>query len=742
MSAPSLARVRELLGSGRYRQARQLCERLTDDGETPELVYLRGLAELLDGRMERAVQWLGRAARSLPGNPAVLSNLGEAQRREGSLERAEISLRKAISLQPDYGAAHYNLGCVLLERDEPQAALDEFTAAHSVEPDNPRYLTARADALRITGRVDRAIESYGQALVLDPGLAAAHSNLGLLLLLRGREEEAIEHCRQAVALAPDNGIMHMNLGRCLVRMERLDEAMDCYADALELMPDSAELCTQIGKVWLEVENLPQAEHWFTRARQADESHLEARVGLAAALREAKFHDEAIGQLETLLEEHPDVVSAYVELAETRWDSGDAEGAIANLHKALELAPHLAGLHAKIGHVLASAGAVDEALTCFRAALELNPRNVNALHGLGTTLRGELPKADLDDVVGLLGNPQYREGALSALNNCLAHVYDGRQDYARAAEHAKAANRQQWIHRSRRGWEYEPQEFTAQVDHIMREFEPAVFEKHRNSGNASPLPVFVVGMPRSGTTLTEQILACHPRVLGVGEREFAAQSGAFLMRARADGAAPGRLQDASARDIRSVADGYLDTLDRMRRLQKPGAEHVVDKCPDNYLLLGWLALLFPNVHIIHCRRDARDVAVSCWLTQFGRIRWACHEDHIAHRIGQYRRVMAHWRAVLPVPMLEIDYEETVSDTEAVARRMLEFIGLNWDPACLAPHRSDRLVRTASVTQVRKPVYRDSVARWQRYEFYLADLFRQIDAWTGTEYASTDKQNKPA
>jgi hypothetical protein len=152
-----------------------------------------------------------------------------------------------------------------------------------------------------------------------------------------------------------------------------------------------------------------------------------------------------------------------------------------------------------------------------------------------------------------------------------------------------------------------------------------------------------------------------------------------------------------------------------------ADRVVDKLPDNYLYLGMIVTLFPKARIIHCRRDPRDVAVSCWMTNFRHIHWASDPGHIAARFADYRRVMVHWRRVLPVPVLEVDYEETVVDLERVARRLVDWCGLPWDPACLDFHRTARPVRTASVTQVRQPIYRRSVARWKHYEGTLKSLF---------------------
>src|SRR5262249_6384654 len=182
-------------------------------------------------------------------------------------------------------------------------------------------------------------------------------------------------------------------------------------------------------------------------------------------------------------------------------------------------------------------------------------------------------------------------------------------------------------------------------------------------------------------------------------------------ARLDGAA-----------IRSAGERYLDRLGELDAT----APRIVDKMPDNTLYLGFLAAIFPRAKFIHCRRDLRDVAVSCWMTNFRQIRWASDPDHIASRFAEYRRLMEHWRAVLPVPVLEVAYEDTVADLEGVARRLVDWCGLGWEPACLEFHTTRRPVRTASVTQVRQPLYTSSVARWRHYEPALGGLFARLAA----------------
>ncbi len=264
----------------------------------------------------------------------------------------------------------------------------------------------------------------------------------------------------------------------------------------------------------------------------------------------------------------------------------------------------------------------------------------------------------------------------------------------------------------RGRLYDPREHALVVDRLISACTPDFFRRVAGFGVPSELPVFIVGLPRSGTTLVEQVLAAHSEVFAAGEIHLAVDTMNALTGHVADAV------EAAARLDRETAGRLASAhLEKLRALS-PTARRIVDKMPDNYMLLGPLACLFPRARFIHCRRDLRDVAVSCWITHFKEVRWANDQRHIAARFHDYRRVMEHWRKVLPAPLLEIDYEESVADLESVARRIVAWCGLEWQGACLDFHLAKRPVSTASAVQVRRPVYTTSVARWRHYEQPLA------------------------
>jgi hypothetical protein len=235
-------------------------------------------------------------------------------------------------------------------------------------------------------------------------------------------------------------------------------------------------------------------------------------------------------------------------------------------------------------------------------------------------------------------------------------------------------------------------------------------------------VFIFGLPRSGTTLVEQVLASHSKVFGAGELRLGRQTFEAIPSIVGRSDTPlVCVTDLDKTAIRRLAEWHLKQL---QGLESKPVERIVDKMPDNYIYLGLLAALFPQATFIHCRRDLRDVAVSCWMTDFRSIRWANDPEQIASRFGQYRRLMQHWQSVLPVPIHEIVYEQLVDDFETQAPRLLAACGLEWEPACARFHETARPVRTASVTQVRQPLYRRGLARWKKYERALADLFSRL------------------
>ncbi|MFC1750843.1 sulfotransferase [Pseudomonadota bacterium] len=724
---PSQSKVLALLNEGQLDRAKMEAQALINSNpDHLEAQYAFGMVALISGRYEEAIDWIKKAFEQQSNNAVYACNLAFAYQNHKQTDTAIHYLSLALALDPKYAKAQYNLGSLYIENKQADLAAEQFRTLVKSAPDNMDYLCALADAIRENGKWRQASRLYNRVLKKEPEFARALSNVGALKMNSGKFEDAIADCKKAIEIEPNNYITHKNLGDCLIQLEQLEDAMEAYADAHDINPNSAELCIAIGKVWLDTHELPEAASWFHKAIQLDDGNIAALCGLANIEREEGNIDASIELLTPLLEKAPDDHEVLTAIADSLWEDGDAEGALEHLRHLQAVQPQRASLHAKVGQILSSAGSVPQALEEYKKALAQNPRCIPALNGFAVTERGKLDPSYVETMEKLLKHPRFQAGAKSSLHSGLGFYYDGIKAYEKSATHIRLANKNQWESRVKRGWEYSMEEYEAHIGKLIETYDTDYFErlKSLNIGNPDQTPVFIVAMPRSGTTLTEQILARHSKALGIGERNFAGHSlNAYIATGQQDNKKDfSRLKEIQASHAQQISQHYLARLQELKdKANLPNALRVIDKMPDNYSQLGWILTLFPNAKIIHCQRDPRDVALSCWMTQFGSIRWACHTDHLSHRILQYQRIMQHWRNIIPDRFIEFNYETLVANQEQESRRLIEYIGLEWEPQCLEFYDSDRIVRTASITQVRQPIYKKSVAKWKRYEPYLNDLF---------------------
>jgi hypothetical protein len=390
---------------------------------------------------------------------------------------------------------------------------------------------------------------------------------------------------------------------------------------------------------------------------------------------------------------------------------------------LALRPDFAIAHVNLGGIHEKLGDFAAAESSFRAGISDETSRSPALVRLALLLRGKLPDADVELIGERLAASGQTDSTRVNLLFGLTSVWDGRRDYPRAADCAREANALAGAQLGRRNRSYQPDDHERLVSSLIGSLDRAFLARLSRAGLATKRPVFIVGLPRSGTTLIEQILASHPLVYGAGE----------LALARTDfEAIPGLLGRDHEPPVACIGEINEDVVERLadrhdrllEEIDGGSAARIVDKMPDNYIHLGLISALFPGATFIYCRRDFRDVAVSCWLTGFNSIRWTNATEHIASRFQQHVRLMNHWRSVLTGPIHLVDYETTVADLEATARRLVTACGLDWNANCLEFHRTRRVVRTASFAQVRQPVYPSSVGRWKNYQNELADLFAAL------------------
>jgi tetratricopeptide (TPR) repeat protein len=708
--------------SGRLEEAAKVYDLiLAADAEHADALHLRGILAYQQGELARAVELIGRAIARRPGVAAFYANLGEVHRALGQFDQAGACCRTALELHADQPEALNNWGLALLGQGQIAEAADKFRAAVRLRPNVAMLHNNLGNVLRLQGDLPGAVGCFRRAVQLDPALAEGHSNLGQALLEQHQRREALIHCREAVRLRPASPEACSNLGNVLRELDQFAEAKACYTEAQRLAPGLALPYNNMAQALQEEGYLQESLHWYLQALEREPNSARIHRNVASALAEQENYDSALEHFRAALRLEPESAEAHNGLGQVLHELGKYPEAVAEYREVLRLKPAYAPGYCNLGHILEELGTFDEALMNFRTALRLDPEQAPAYALMATMLRSKLPEEDLTAMHGLLARPHLAPAKRSALHFGMAHVLDARDNYAEAAEHLRQGNglaRDLW---QRQGRGYDPELHRRFVDGALANFTPELFERVRGFGLETERPVFIVGLPRSGTTLTEQILAGHSQVHGAGELSLLRESFEAIPRALQRNAAPMECAPALDREsIRRLGQWHLDSLTAL----DSSAARVVDKMPENYQYLGLIAVLFPNARIIHCRRDLRDVAVSCWMTNFRQLRWANDMEHIASRFEQYRRLMEHWQRVLPTPIFEVEYEDTVADLEGVARRLVDWCDLEWQPACLAFHEVKRPVRTASVTQVRQPIYNRSVARWKHYEDALGPLFARL------------------
>ncbi len=574
-------------------------------------------------------------------------------------------------------------------------------------------------ALRVLGQLDEALTHFRRAVELNPTFASAQSNLGQLLIDLGKPNEALPHCEEAARLQPDIAALQHNLGNARRVTGQFTEARMAYLEAIRLDPNLAKSHAHLGLVLQHTGQLDDALVWFKQAVELSPDEADFWEYLAEYYGELEESAEAIPFWERMLALEPKRARAHNGLGWALQNEARATEAVQHYRTAIELQPDFAGAHLSLGGIHEELGELADAEAAFRKALSLQPAYALPHARLATLLRGKISDSDCAALKERLADPELGEGFRARLLFALAHVRDAQRDFAGAAECTIQANSLSMDLAGRRKHDYVPAEHERFVNNLLTVFGAEFFRCFGESGVASRRPVFIFGLPRSGTTLIEQVLASHSRVYGAGELHLARES--FEAIPAAVGLTKSPIDSVSGLDQATTAALAAQHLGKLHDLDGGRADRIVDKMPDNYMYIGLLAALFPQATFIHCRRDLRDVAVSCWMTDFRSIRWANEPTHIGTRFHQYCRVMDHWRSLSPVPIHEVDYEDTVADIEGVSRRLLTACGLDWEPGCVEFHRTRRPIRTASVVQVRQPVYRQSVGRWRNYESHFAELF---------------------
>ena len=622
----------------------------------------------------------------------------------GQYVELEKRSRRLLDAQPLAGTAWQMLGIAM--RALGKDALPALERAAELLPQDAAALVNLGNAYGRAGRVGEALTCFKQALRLNARFPEAHANLANLQIELGQFQEAEASCREALERRPDYPDALRNLAVAQMHLGRHEEARAGCVRALQLEPDSAATLNALGNVLRQLGKLDEAIACFRRALHIQPQLAEAHLNLANALRSVGQLDAAEAGYRLALECKPEFASAHAELATTLRLQRRTHECEASCARALALDPRQIPALLALAELRADLGQFSAAEEIYRRAMAIDPQAVDPVAGIARlrplTREDSGWLATAHRLINSGGSPSRQ----LQLHFAVGKYFDDTGQYDQAFRHFQRANE---LSRQCRP-AHDRAALTAAVDRLMRaaplDARPAI-AKTPDSSRA----VFVVGMLRSGTTLAEQILAALPSVHGAGELDFwASRFG-------------NSIAENSAAALGKLARGYLDLLESL----SPDAQRVVDKMPTNFFFLGLIHAALPEARVIHMQRNPVDTCLSIYFQQLELANTYANDLHdLAHYCREYRRIMQHWRSLLPPEiLLEVRYEDLVADPETWSRRMVSFIGLPWDPRCLEFYKEQRTVVTASKWQVRQKISNRAVERWRHYANHVGPLLGLIE-----------------
>ena len=650
-------------------------------GPTPaDQAAAAAVAQLNSGNTPAAINIIEQGLRAAPEHPDLLHLAGQLTLMRGNQEQGRELVERAVANAPDIALFRLTLGNV--------------------------YVVDR--------ELDKALAEYRRALRINPRLADAHTNIGITLARQGHQEEAMAALQNAARLDPDNPQAHLNLAVCSAELRRPDQAAVAIHRVEELVSDPpAEMLHQIGNIYRALGMPMDAQDFYRRAleKRPDEAGIWYALGEVRSL--SGEHEPALSALDEA-ERHgypqAQLRLAQARVASNRGELGEAKRLLA---EALDASGDDLHLLYEISEQYTLLGDFEAQERCLRRSLELDPHSVAAFAGLAFAPGRQLSDSDAQRLRRLAEDPSVDAGTRVRIGFSLGNYYHYAKRYEEAFRYYRLGNRL-------KGYHFDRGAFAQWVGKMEGQFDPAFFAERSDWGSESTLPLLIVGMPRSGTTLTEQVLSAHSEVYGAGEY------GTVAALASVEGLPIPDFRHnpelASSLDRDAVARHAAAYLDRVQPLALEGERFVTNKLPYNFLHLGLFGLLFPRAPVVHVRRDPRDTLLSIYFQDFtGLHDYAYDLKALGLYYRQYERLVAHWMRVIPNPVYSLTYEELVADLPGKSRELADFIGVPWEEAMLKFFEQDRLVHTASKWQVRQKLYTTSVGRWKPYEKYLKPLF---------------------
>lgn len=669
----------------RMRLAEQLGRKVIDEQpDNSDAASLLGVIAFRGGQMKDAIQWTERAVAGNPDAAGLYGNLCEMYRQVGQADKAVTAGRRAIELEPNYLQGLNNLGIALFESQDFKGAEDHYRRAIECDPKFPEAHNNLANALRAQRRQEEALTEYSRAIELRAAYPEALSNLGCTLREVGRLEDAEKALRMAIGAKPNYVEAYNNLAMTLWERKQPEEALGVLARSMAIQPDRPE----------------------------------AMIIMASYLLDLGRTRGALYACQRALRNKPDHPGALNLMGRICRDLEDLTGSIEYCRKALEIRPDAPDVLNNLGISLLESGDLDGATQALSRAAELDPSSIATYINLASAKKFKPGDPEIGVLETALQREHLSDDQRLSLHYSLGKAYDDVKEHHKAFEQFMAG-----ATLKRKQLNYEEMPALRLFDRIKHVFTPKLLEEQAGFGDPNLKPIFIVGMPRSGSTLIEQILASHPKVYGAGEVKYLHQG--VLEVDKMFGSAvryPELMHLLEHSQLQTITAHYRDNLPDLPE----GKTRITDKMLTNYYYVGLIYLLFPNARIIHCKRNAVDTCISCYSKMFREdMPYTYDLKEIAHFYQKYSELMDYWKAVLPRNyILEVKYEEVVGNLEEESRKIVAHCDLEWDAACLDFHKTDRPVKTASVTQVRQPLYSSSVERWRNYGDLVQPLVAEL------------------
>ncbi len=670
-----------------------------------------------NGQLSQAKTLCEQLSRSKKKDPQVWLMLGDINKQLHNYDKAESSYRRALKIKPSHVVAHNRLAMLFHMQGKFSAAASSYKRSLKLDDNQPIIYFNLGSVLQEQGGSDEAQIKYKEALRLKPDYAKAYANLGYILREKGELVESEKNYKLAIQYAPEIPDIYCNLGITFLLQENIIEAKANLHKALKLNPDYADARAALADVYVFRGEFDKANIEYQQALEINPDLVEVLCGYANSLSLDGKHELAEMHAMRVLDIDPDNFNARIFLGTLCILLGRHEEALKFANEALAIDSGNTRAIVLLASIAEKQGNAEKAYNYLKPVLSEVHDNKEIAVVLGLISKAVGCE---DEAIEVLGEVLKQKNNLQSIIRKQIHfilggIYDGKRNYKLAFEHYYTAN-------SLEQADFKIEKVRIETDHLVRVYDKAFMKRIPRASTRSQRPIFILGMPRSGTSLVEQIISSHSNVFGAGELNDI-NSIVYSLHNHLGTTVqyPDHLVLLTEEKLDGISKIYLDRLTEL----SSEAEKVTDKMPGNYKNLGLIELMFPDAHILHCMRDPLDTCLSCYFQDFhGYHPYIYNLKHLGQVYNEYLRIMEHWKKVLSIPILDVKYEELVGNQEAISRKMIEFCDLEWEESCLNFHKNKRLTLTASYEQVRKPMYKKSVQRWKNYEPYIEELIKEI------------------